>query len=178
MDVQEAIRSWRACRAFQLRPIQDEALQRVLNAARFASSADDQQPWRFIVVRDEETKRKLAQLVTKGHFLTMAPIVLVALGVEEASAPLLGGYMLAYPLDVAASIQNLLLAATGEGLGSCWCTEFREEKVRELLKVPDGVRVVGVLPLGYPDGANGSNGSKNGARKTLSEVVAYDHYTW
>ncbi|MDE1822482.1 MAG: nitroreductase family protein [Euryarchaeota archaeon] len=178
MDVQEAIKAWKPCLAFQLRPIQDESLQRVLNAARFASSADNQQPWRFIVVRGEDAKRKLSQAVTKGHFLTKAPIVLVALGVEEASASLLGGYMLAYPLDVAASIQNLLVAATGEGLGSCWCTEFREDKIREQLELPEGVRVLGVLPLGYPEPATPGNNGGHAARKTLSEIVGYDTYSW
>lgn len=177
MDVHEAIKAWKPCLAFQLRPLQEDALQRVLNAARFASSADGQQPWRFIVVRDEESKRKLAQAVSKGHFLTKAPVVLVALGVEEASAALLGGYMLAYPLDVAASIQNLLIAATAEGFGSCWCTEFREDKLRELFKVPEGVRVVGILPLGYPDAAAPPNGGHT-PRKTLSEIVGYETYTW
>lgn len=177
MDVHEAIKAWKPCLAYQLRPIQEEALQRVLNAARFACSADNQQPWRFIVIRDEEGKRRVSQAVTKGHFLTKAPVVLVALGVEEASASLLGGYMLAYPLDVAASIQNVLLAATAEGLGSCWCTEFREDKLREQLELPEGVRVVGVLPLGYPDAAGAPNGGHQ-ARKTLSEIVGYDSYTW
>ncbi len=177
MDVHEAIKAWKPCLAYQPRPIQEDTLQRILNAARFASSADNQQPWRFIVIRDEESKRRLSQAVTKGHFLTKAPVVLVALGVEEASASLLGGYMLTYPLDVAASIQNMLLAATAEGLGSCWCTEFREDKLREQLELPEGVRVVGVLPLGYADATGPNNGGHN-PRKTLSEIVGYDSYSW
>jgi nitroreductase len=176
MDVHEAIRTWRPCRAYQLRPLAEESVKKVLNAARFASSADEQQPWRFIVVRDEDLKKRLAQAVTKGQFLTKAPVVLLALGMEEASSAVLGGYTLAYPLDVAAAIQNLLVAATAEGLGSCWCTEFKEDKVREMFHIPEGVRVVGVLPIGYPDTAVTNGGAS--ARHNLSEIVAYDSFTW
>jgi nitroreductase len=177
MEVHEAIRSWKPCRAFQLRPIQEEVLKKVLNAARFAPSAGDQQPWRFVVIRDEEDKKRVANVVTKGHFLTMAPVVLVALGVEEAASAVLGGYMLAYSLDVAAAIENLVLAAHAEGLGSCWCTEFKEDRLREILKIPEGVRVIGVVPLGYPDPTAAGNGGP-AQRKSLSEIVAYDGFTW
>lgn len=176
MDVHEAIKSWRPCRAFQLRPLPDESVRKVLNAARYAASADDQQPWRFIVVRDEDGKKRLAQAVTKGTFLTKAPVVLIALGAEEASSAVLGGYTLAYPLDVAASIQNLLLAATAEGLGSVWCTEFKEDRVREMFKIPEGVRVVGVLAIGYPEPAPTNGGAAS--RRSLSEIVAYESFTW
>jgi nitroreductase len=177
MELHEAIRARASCRAFLSKPVPDEALQRVLNAARYAVSVANQQPWRFILVRDEEKKKRLSQAVTKGHFLLSAPLVVVALGVEEAQPALVGGYMLSYPLDVAAAIQNLLLAATAEGLGSCWCTEFKEDKIRELFEIPEGIRVVGVIPLGYPDPTAQPNGGE-GPRRTLSEVMAFDHFAW
>ena len=178
MDLHEAIKGRKSCRAFLGRPVPDEALQRVLNAARLAVSVENQQPWRFIVVRDEEKKRKLSQAVTKGNFLNSAPLVIVALGMEEASPALVGGYMLSYPLDVAASIQNFLLAATADGLGTCWCTDFKEDRIKELFGIPEGTRVVGVLPLGYPDPSNNGAHNGDGGRRSFSEIVAYDNFAW
>lgn len=176
MELLEAVKGRRSCRAFNPRPIPDESIQRVLNAARMAASVNNQQPWRFIVVRDVDKKHKLSQVVTKGHFMNAAPIVVVACGVEEASPALIGGYMLSYPLDVAASIENLWLAATAEGLATCWLTDFKEERIRDLFGIPEGTKVVGVLPVGYPDPAAATNGAED--RKSFSEVVAFDTFNW
>jgi nitroreductase len=177
MEVQEAFRSVRPCRAFLPRPVPDDALRRVIDAARLASTGSDQQPWRFIVVHDEERKRKVAQAVPRGAFLNLAPVILVALGLEEAAPALVGGYMMSYPLEVAAAIQNLTLAAAAEQLGTCWCTDFKEGKLRELFQLPEGVRVVGVLPLGYPDPASLTNGPAPG-RMGFSEIVAFENFSW
>ncbi len=177
MELHEAIRSVRPCRSFLPRPVPADALRRVIDSARLAATGSDQQPWRFIVVQDEERKRKVAQAVTRGGFLNLAPVLVVALGVEEAAPALVGGYMMSYPLEVAASIQNLALTAAAEGLGACWCTDFREQKLRELFHLPEGIRVVGVIPLGYPDPATPTNGSSPG-RMGFSEIVSFESSPW
>ncbi len=177
MDLLEAFQRQRACRNFQERPVPEETIAKVLNGARMATSVENQQPWRFIVVRSEEMKTKLSNLVTKGAFLRTSPVVVVALGVEGERSVLVGGYTLSFLLDVAASIQNFILAATAEGLGTAWLSEFHEEKVSKLFGLPEGVKVVGILPLGFPVPDPPGTPVPNG-RKSLSEVMAFERFTW
>lgn len=177
MDLSEALQRQKACRNFQERAVPEETIAKILNATRLAVSVGDQQPWRFIVVRDEATKAKLANLLTKGGFLRTTPAVVVALGVEGERPAMIGGYVLSYLLDVAAAIQTFTLAATTEGLGTAWMTDFKEDRIKELFSLPDGVRVVGVLPLGFPLPEPNGTVPHNG-KKSLSEVMAFERFTW
>jgi nitroreductase len=179
MDLIDAIQRQRPCRLFSPKPVPEEALHRVLNATRMSTSAGNQQPWRFIVVRNEDIKGKLAQAFTNGGFLRTAPVVVVALGVEGERPAMVGGYMLSFLLDVAASIQTFILAATAEGLGTCWLTDFKEDRVIELFQLPEGVHVVGMLPLGFPVPEPNGNGAKDtNGRKSLSEIMAFERFSW
>jgi nitroreductase len=179
MDVLDAIRSYRPCSQFQSRPVPPEKLKNVLAAARLAPSQQNLQPWRFVVVRDDETKRLLAQASIRGKMIAEAPAVIVAFSVEEDIPVTIGGYISAYPLDVAVAINNLLLAATSEGLGTRWLIEFHEDKVRSVLHVPDGIHPIAVIPIGFPAGANGSAPPpEDGGRKSPDEIIAYDEYPW
>ncbi|HEV2519034.1 MAG TPA: nitroreductase family protein [Thermoplasmata archaeon] len=180
MDVFEAIRSFRPCRQFQPRPIPAEKLRSVLSAARLAPSQGNLQPWRFVVVQDDERKRLLAQACVKGKPVAEAPVVVVAFSVEEDIPVTVGGYMSAYPLDVAVSVGHLQLAATSEGLGSAWIVDFHEEKVRAVLKVPEGIHPIAIVPLGFPAEMNGgSRPTPSGeGRKSPDEIVAYNEYAW
>ncbi len=178
MDVLEAIRSFRPCLQFQIRPIPPEKLKAVLSAARFAPSQRNLQPWRFVVVQDDELKRVLAQASNQGKILAQAPAVIVAFAVEEDIPITIGGYISAYPLDVALSIGHLQLAAIAEGLGTTWIVEFNEEKVRSVLHVPEGIHPLAVIPIGFP--AESGNGGKtlSEGRKSPDEIIAYNEYPW
>ncbi|MGA8276163.1 MAG: nitroreductase family protein [Thermoplasmata archaeon] len=178
MDVLEAIRSYRACPEYSPRPIPPETLKKVLGAARLAPSYRNLQPWRFVVVQDDERKRLLAQASARGRLIAEAPAVIVALAVEEDMPATIGGYISAYPLDVAVAVSHLLLAATAEGLGTNWIIEFNDEKVRTVLSVPDGVHPLGLLPIGYPAHPNGSAAVPADGRKSLDEIMAYNEYSW
>jgi nitroreductase len=180
MDIFEAIRSYRPCRQYQTRPIPSETLREVLAAARLAPSQGNMQPWRFVVVQDDERKRLLAQACVKGRPVAEAPIVVVAFAVEEDIPVTVGGYISAYPLDVAVAIDHLQLAATAQGLGSAWIMDFHEDKVRSVLGVPEGVHPLAIIPLGYPAETNG--GTQNlpiaEGRKSPNEIIAYNQYAW
>jgi len=180
VDILEAIRSQRPCRQFQPRPVPAEKLRAVLSAARLAPSQGNLQPWRFVVVQDDERKRLLAQACVKGKPVAEAPVVVVAFAVEEDIPVTIGGYISAYPLDVAVAIGHLQLAATSEGLGTVWLVDFHEEKVRAVLGVPEGVHPIAVIPLGYPLEPNG--GAKvlppGEGRKSPDEIIAYNEYPW
>ncbi len=179
MDVLDAIRSYRPCLSYHPRPIPPEKLKAVLAAARLAPSQHNLQPWRFVVVRDDEQKRLLAQASNRGRLIAEAPAVIVAFAVEEDIPVTVGGYISAYPLDVAVAVDHLQLAATSEGLGTNWLVEFNEQKVRSVLRVPEGIHPIAVIPIGFPAETNGASGTNNGdGRKSPDEIFAYDEYPW
>jgi nitroreductase len=179
MDVLDAIRSYHPCVAFQSRPIPADKLKAVLAAARLAPSQQNLQPWRFVVVQDDERKRLLAQASPRGKLIAEAPAAIVAFAVEEDIPVTVGGYISAYPLDVAVAVDHLQLAATAEGLGTNWLVEFNEQKVRSVLSVPEGIHPLAVIPIGFPAEPNGSSRPQDEAgRKSPDEVVAYDQFPW
>lgn len=178
MDVLDAIRSFRPCAQYQSRPVPPEKLKAVLAAARLAPSHHNLQPWRFVVVQDDERKRLLAQASNRGKLIAEAPAVIVAFAVEEELPVTIGGYISAYPLDVAVAVSHLQLAATAEGLGTNWIIEFNDEKVRSVLHVPDGIHPIAVIPIGYPVETNGSARSTADGRKSPDEIIAYNEYPW
>lgn len=178
MDVLDAIRSFRPCMQYNPRPVPPEKLKSVLGAARLAPSQHNMQPWRFVVVQDDERKRLLAQASNKGKLIAEAPAVIVAFAVEEDIPVTIGGYISAYPLDVAVAVDHLQLAATAEGLGTNWIIEFNEKKVRDVLHVPEGIHPIAVIPIGYPADANGSAKNDSDGRKSPDEIIAYNEYPW
>ncbi|MFI5413093.1 MAG: nitroreductase family protein [Candidatus Lutacidiplasmatales archaeon] len=176
MDLNEAIRSYRPCRQFQSRPIPTEKVRAILAAARLAPSQGNLQPWRFFVDLDDERKRLLAQACVKGKPVAEAPIAVVAFSVEEDVPVMIGSYISAYPLDVAVAIGHLQLAATSEGLGTCWIVDFHEDKVRAVLGVPEGIHPLAIIPVGYP-AENGGPAPAEG-RKSPDEIIAYNQFDW
>lgn len=180
MDLLDAIRSYRPCGQYQSKPVPAEKLKAVLSAARLAPSQNNLQPWRFVVVQDDERKRLLAQACQRGKLVAEAPIAIVAFSVEEDIPVTIGGYISAYPLDVAVAINYLQLAATSEGLGTNWLVDFNEEKVRGVLGVPEGIHPIAILPIGYPAEANGGGRPAPPAdgRKSPDEIISYNEYPW
>lgn len=178
MDLAEVFRSYRPCRSFQPRPVPPEKLKAVLAAARLAPSQNNLQPWRFVVVQDDERKRLLAQACVRGKPVAEAPVVIVAFTVEEDIPVTVGGFISAYPLDVAVAVNYLQLAATAEGLGTMWIVDFHEEKVRAVLKVPEGVHPLAILPIGFPAEPNGSGHPAPEGRKSPDEIIAYNEFAW
>ena len=180
MELQDAMRALRPCVHYQNRPVPEEKLKSVLGAARLATSQNNLQPWRFVVVRDEERKRLLAQACPRGKIVAEAPVVIVAFAVEEDIPLTVGGYISMYPLDVAVAVNQLRLAATAEGLGTHWIVDFHEDKVRSVLNVPEGIHPLAVLPLGFPAEPNGGSSASIGTdgRKSPDEIIAYDAFPW
>jgi len=180
MDLTEAIRSYRPCRHYQSKPIPAEKLKGVLSAVRLAPSQNNSQPWRFVVVQDDERKRLLAQACTRGKLVAEAPATIVAFSVEEDIPVTVGGYISAYPLDVAVAVAHLQLAATAEGLATNWLVDFNELKVRTVLGVPEGIHPIAIVPIGFPGEPNGSAGLSTSAegRKSPDEIISYNEYPW
>ncbi|MDX9752734.1 MAG: nitroreductase family protein [bacterium] len=146
--VLEVIQQRYSVRAYKDRPVEEEKLTRVLEAARLAPSAKNRQEWRFIVVRDSQKRQALAQAARDQHFVGEAPVILVCCAVTNHHMMTCGQYC--YPIDVAIAMEHIALQAVAEGLGTCWIGAFYEYPVKKLLHIPDPVRVVELMPLGYP----------------------------
>jgi nitroreductase len=171
MEVLEAIKTRRSIRRYKSRPVPEEILKEVLSAARLAPSGNNAQPWRFIIVTDEELKLKLVQACKGQKFIAEAPIVIVGCGFPDDAYATIGGYMNGCYMDVAIAMDHLILAATSAGLGTCWIGAFKEEKVKEVLSIPPDVKVVALTPLGYPE-----ESPQKQTRKDLAELVCYDKF--
>jgi nitroreductase len=143
LDVFDVIRKRRSFRSYEPTPVPVDKLKKVLEAARLAPSAGNIQPWHFIVVLDPEKRRKIARGCIFGRFLAESPVVIVGCGDQSASTRW-------YAKDTCIAMENLVLAATGEGLGTCWIGAFNEKEIREMLKIPVRLKVVALLALGYP----------------------------
>jgi nitroreductase len=171
MDVFEAVQKRRSIRAYESTPVPREKLEKILEAARLAPSASNIQPWHFIVVTDSE-KRKILSREGYAKFLEKSPVVIVGCGDQNASPKW-------YRVDVAIAMQNMVLTATSEGLGTCWVGSFEEEEVKQLLKIPENFRVVAVLAVGYSL-EKGDISRKIlrfiQRRKRLERIVSFEEY--
>jgi nitroreductase len=169
MNVTEAIKTRKSVRAYLDKPIEEEKLKAVLEAARLAPSASNRQEWRFVVVRDPETRKKLALVAGNQTFIAEAAVLIVACAETNEHRMRCGQQC--YPIDVAIALDHLTLAAVELGLGTCWIGMFDEQKVKSILGIPtEGVRVVELMPLGYP--VDPAPIGKN--RLPLNTIVKYD----
>jgi len=152
MNVLEAVKGRRSIRAFKADEVPAETIERLVDAARWAPSAGNIQPWEFIIVKKQETKRKLAEAALGQAFIEEAPLVIVVCADEMRSSQGYGarGKNLYCIQDTAAAIQNIHLAAYSMGLGTCWVGAFREDEAKKVLKIPAGLRPVAIIPMGYP----------------------------
>jgi nitroreductase len=166
MDVMEAIKSRRSIRRFKDLPIEQEKLLQVLEAGRLAPSANNQQDWNFVVVRDADLRQKLAEVCHEQAFIGEAPVVIVAC-TTNASRIMRSGYQCA-AVDLSIAVAHMTLAAVALGLGSCWIGAFDTNKVAAVLGLPQGLAPVHVVPLGYPVESPAAR-----PRKSLDEVVIY-----
>jgi nitroreductase len=153
MDLFEAIRGRRSVRAFKPTPVPDELVNKVLEAAQWAPSAGNLQARSFIVVKDSKIKTDLYIAALHQSFIKEAPINIVVCADERRSEIRYGqrGRELYSILDASAAVQNLLLAAHALGLGTCWIGAFNDNSVKRALSLPDWLRPIAIIPMGFPD---------------------------
>lgn len=173
MMVVEAIANRRSIRSFSGRPVEDVKLFRILEAGRLAPSARNMQDRRFVVVKDPDLRRRLAEAARNQEFIGQAPVVIVACGTSDY---VMTCGQLTYPIDVAIAVDHMTLAAVEEGLGTCWIGAFYEDNVKEILGIPQNIRVVALLPLGYPAEPAKTVEAVPKPRKSLGEIVVYDRW--
>lgn len=173
MDVLEAIRERRSVRAYSSREVPDATVEMLLDCARWAPSAGNLQPWEFVVVRSPERKRGLVAAALGQSFIEEAPVVVVVCANPKRSAVRYGsrGASLYCLQDTAAAAQNIHLAAWALGLATCWIGAFDESLVVRVLKLPEGIRPVAIIPVGYPE-----ERPSPPSRRRLSEIVHKEEF--
>ncbi len=170
MDFQELIRVRRSARGYKPDPIDADVLARVLGAARIAPTACNLQPFHLIVVSDPITRAKMKAAYARDWFAA-APVIVVGC-VEPGKAWKRGDGWTAAEVDLAIAMDHLILAATEEGLGTCWVCNFDEARVKQILAIPPEVRVIAMTPLGYSDGSS----PRPFSRKPLADLVFREHW--
>ncbi|MFZ2410334.1 MAG: nitroreductase family protein [Candidatus Methanoperedens sp.] len=169
MDMRKAIQSRRSIRAYDSREVEEDKLVRVLESGRLSPSAGNRQERRFVIIRDAKTRKLLSEAAKDQKFVAQAPVVIAACSVESEYVMSCG--QPAYPIDTAIAVDHMTLQAVEEGLGTCWIGAFDEKKVKEILNIPEDVRVVALLPLGYPSAI-----PRPTPRKSLHEIVMWEKW--
>jgi len=169
MEFYEVVRKRSSIRKYKDRPVEEEKLRRILEAARLAPSAANRQPWHFIVVRDPKVKEELKAAYGREWFYT-APVIICACG-DPSSAWVRSDGKSYLDVDVAIAMEHLILAAAAEGLGTCWIGAFDEEAVKKALGIPEGISVIALTPLGYPAEEKGEK-----VRKSTEDIVHYERW--
>jgi nitroreductase len=166
LGVLEAIRSRRSIRRYKTTPVEEDKLNTVLEAARWAPSAGNRQPWEFVVVKDSNIRRKVADAAPYGKFIADAP-VLIAVVVDPSKDPA------HYIEDGAIATTHILLSAHAIGLGTCWVGAFGspyENDVKKVLDIPQNLRILSLVSLGYPAE------ERTSTRRDLKDIVHHEKY--
>jgi nitroreductase len=161
LDTFTCIRTRREIRDYLDKPISDEHLLKILEAGRVAPSSKNSQPWHFVVIKNKETLTKIASLTPTGSHIAKAPLAIGVL-MDGAKLP---------EIDGARAIQNMALEAWDLGIGACWVTNFYEDAVKDVLGAPQRMKIVTVMPFGYP---KEPKTTRKKVRKTLQEIVSYE----
>jgi len=144
-EVLRAIQERRSIRSFKTDPVEPEKLEAILEAARWAPSGKNTQPWRLVVVESQEKREQLGRLVTQMDMIRTAPVTIAVLLDTEA------GYDRVKDIQaIGACAQNILLAAHSLGLGACWIGRVRDEQVEAVLGAKENEELMMLVPIGYP----------------------------
>jgi nitroreductase len=169
MDVSKAIEVRRSIRKYKDIDLEDDKLNKILESARISPSAANRQEWKFVVVKDKDTRIKLVDACMGQKFVGEAPVLIAACSTEAEKIMPCGQY--AYTVDLSIALSFMILQATELGMGTCWLGAYDEKLVRNVLKIPDDIRVVGMITLGYPDEDPDAR-----PRKTMEEIITMDSW--
>ena len=172
MEVMEALKGRQSVKSYLPTPVEEEKLQKVLEAGRLAPSSYNSQCRKFIVVTDPAVKKAIHDKAGTQPMIEQAPVVLVLCATpdtEHEDAMPCGEVK--HPIDMALSGAYMMLEAYEQGLGTCWLGAFDAEAVKRTLGIPEDVKVVTMIPVGYHDGTQ-----ERKPRKSLEEITGYNRY--
>lgn len=171
MDFYEVVKKRKSVRKYKPDRIPDDVLNRILDSGRLAPSAKNYQPWHFIVIRNPDMKQKVAEACRDQFFIAEADAIICGCALEKIAWGRMGNYMASWPHDLTIALDHIILAAANEGLGTCWIGKFDEKMVKDVLQIPEEVRVVALTPVGYPAEIPEDRG-----RMELKEIVSYEKF--
>lgn len=169
----ELMKARRSVRSYDPTPVEKEKLDYIVEALRVAPSAKNIQPWHLVIVSEKNTIDKLVEACYAQSFIGQAPLVVAVVGDERIAYGRLGDFTSSLLADIGIAFEHLVLAAWEQGLGTCWIGKFKEPEVRNILGVPEGLRVIALTPLGYP---STSFVAKDRGRKSPNEIVHYEKF--
>jgi nitroreductase len=170
----------RSVRKYLDKPIADEIILKLLESARIAPSANNSQPWHFIVIKDRAIREKIVKAANNQKWMLTAPIIIacvadirarletVAMPIDEESPQREVKEIIR---DTSIAIEHLVLEATNEGLGTCWIAWFKQNEIRPILSIPNDKYLVSLITVGYP---NDEPKARN--RKEIKEIIHYDKW--
>jgi nitroreductase len=160
-EVLKAITERRSIRSFKTDPVEQEKIDAILEAGRWAPSGENTQPWRFVVVKSQEKREQLGRLVTQMDMIRTAPVTIAVLLDTTI------GYDRTKSIQaIGACAQNMLLAAHSLGLGACWIGRVRDEQLERIIGAREGEELMLLMPVGYP-----AETPPPKERRPLSELV-------
>jgi nitroreductase len=171
MEFYEVVRKRRSYRVYKNDVPEEEKVNRILEAARLAPTWANMQGMHYIVVKELETVKKVWKAIGQRQKFVNAPMFIVGVISESGSGKNPNGLEY-FPLDCGICFEHLILAATAEGLATCWIGWFNETKVKEILEIPKEFRVLALTPLGYHVKEKGEIVD----RKPLTKIVHYDRF--
>jgi nitroreductase len=161
MSLLDVILNRASVRRYTSKPVSEEVLRNILEAGRRAPSANNAQPWHFIVVTDQKTKEELSKRRWTG-FVKDAAFIVIGCGEKRSHWS---------TIDVTIALQNMVLASEAQGLGSCWIGDFSQSELKEMLEIPDHLKVIALVSFGYPAGKPALSN-----KKRLEEIVHYNKF--
>lgn len=173
MDTLDCIESRRSIRKFLDMPVEAEKIGKIINAGRLGPSSGNCQDKKFIIVSDEDKKKKIAQACLRQHWIETAPVIIVVCGEVEKTERLYDkrGKELYCNQNSTIAATQMLLAAHDQGLGSCWVGGFVEAQIRKVLNIPENIIPFAVLPIGYAD-----EKPKAHRKLTLENITFFDKW--
>jgi len=169
MEVMEAVKTRRSIRDYEEKPIPEEKLHKLLEAARLSPSARNSQDRKFVVVRDKEQRLGLARAARGQQHVVNAPLIIVAVGTKpEYHMP---NDVPAYAVDLAIALDHITLVAAEEGLGTCWIGGFLQASARDVLNIPDKFIIAAMLTVGFP-----RTMPEERPRKSFEEIICYETF--
>lgn len=161
MTVFDCIMERRSIRSYKDKEIPEESLNRILEAGRWTPSAGNRQPWEFVVIRDKDTLREIAEHARYGKFIPQAPLAIAVVTNPSNRWHIIDG---------SSAIENMTLAAWEIGIGTCWIGSMERDDVKKILGIPDDLHLLTVLPFGYPAAVGRSS------RRELKSMLHYEKW--
>ena len=165
----DCIRKRFSVRKFLDKPVEQEKIDILLEAAKLAPSASNKQTWHFVVIRDKEKRKQLTDICRGQKFVSEAPITIAVCNSNLDYIMTCG--QKAPVIDGAIAGEHIVLQAVELGLGSCWIGAFYHDKMAKLINLPMDYEIIGLLPIGYPAVEKG-----NRDLKSIGEIVSYDSF--